>query len=135
MEKVNRSFLKINQYWIKGCQAKDCRIFRLLFTGQTKNCRIFLHFGFKLGCVVRLVIDSILPHAKCGPNHHRKDAPPFTQERFTDFDILFSRLAIVQDLCSDLLGRISKNRKSAKYSGCQPHTKCRNNRFSYNYSH
>ena len=27
----------------------------------------------KLGCVV----DSILSHAKCGPNDHRKGAPPF----------------------------------------------------------
>ena len=30
----------------------------------------------KLGCVVRMVIDSLLPHAKSGPNDHRKDAPP-----------------------------------------------------------
>ena len=29
----------------------------------------------KLGCVVRMVIDSILLHAECGPNDHRKDAP------------------------------------------------------------
>ena len=45
------------------------------------------HFGFrqrlfsspiyKLGCVVRMVVDSILPHAESGPNDHRKDAPPF----------------------------------------------------------
>ena len=32
----------------------------------------------KLGCVVRMVVDSILPHAECGPNDHRKDAPPFS---------------------------------------------------------
>ena len=35
----------------------------------------------KLGCVVRMiatmVVDTILPHAECGPNDHRKDAPPF----------------------------------------------------------
>ena len=29
----------------------------------------------KLGCVVRIVVDSI--HAESGPNDHRKDAPPF----------------------------------------------------------
>ena len=34
------------------------------------------HF-YKLGCVVRMVVDSILPHAESGPNGHRKDAPPF----------------------------------------------------------
>ena len=32
----------------------------------------------KLGYVVRMVVDSILPHAKCGPNDHRKDAPPIS---------------------------------------------------------
>jgi len=30
----------------------------------------------KLGYVVRMVVDSILPHAECGQNDHRKDAPP-----------------------------------------------------------
>jgi len=29
----------------------------------------------KLGCMVRIVVDSILPHAECGPNDHRKNAP------------------------------------------------------------
>ena len=32
----------------------------------------------KLGCVVRMVIDSILLHAESRPNDHRKDAPLFT---------------------------------------------------------
>ena len=31
----------------------------------------------KLGCVVGMVVDSILLHAEYGPNGHRKDAPPF----------------------------------------------------------
>ena len=29
-------------------------------------------------CVVRMVVDSIMPHAASGPNAHRKDAPQFT---------------------------------------------------------
>ena len=29
----------------------------------------------KLGCVVRMVVDSILPHAESGPNDYREDAP------------------------------------------------------------
>ena len=33
--------------------------------------------GMILGCVVRMVVVSMLPHAECGPNDHRKDAPPF----------------------------------------------------------
>ena len=31
----------------------------------------------KLGCVVGMVVDSILPHAECGPNDYRTDTPPF----------------------------------------------------------
>ena len=48
-----------------------------------------------LGCVVKMVVDSILPHAVFGPNDHRKDAPPFitkstkcsasSQRSFSDF--------------------------------------------------
>ena len=35
--------------------------------------------AYKLGCVLRMVVDSILPNAKFGPNDHRKDAPPFIE--------------------------------------------------------
>ena len=31
----------------------------------------------KLGRVVRMVVDSMLPHAEGGPNDYRKEAPPF----------------------------------------------------------
>ena len=34
-------------------------------------------WAVKLGCVVRMVVDSILLHAESGPNDHRKDAPLF----------------------------------------------------------
>ena len=41
--------------------------------------RITTIYGpYKLGCVIRMVVGSILPHAECGPNDHRKDAPPFS---------------------------------------------------------
>ena len=40
---------------------------------QVRNI-IKSHYSDKLGCVVRIVIDSILPHVKCGPNYHQKDA-------------------------------------------------------------
>ena len=33
--------------------------------------------AFKIECVVRLVVDSILPHAELGPNDHRKYESPF----------------------------------------------------------
>ena len=35
------------------------------------------HLKYKLGCVVRMVVDSILPHADFGPNDHRDDALHF----------------------------------------------------------
>ena len=36
-------------------------------------------FGYdKMGCMVRMVVDSILPHAECGLNDHRKEAPPLS---------------------------------------------------------
>ena len=41
-----------------------------------KNVKAFVK-GTTLVCVVRMVIDSMLPHAESGPNDHRKDAPPF----------------------------------------------------------
>ena len=31
--------------------------------------------SIKLGCVVRMVVGSILPHAECGPNDHEKTLP------------------------------------------------------------
>ena len=37
----------------------------------------------KQGRVVRIVVDSILPHAKCGPNDQRKDVPPFMKRPAT----------------------------------------------------
>ena len=36
-----------------------------------------LVFYSKLGCVVRMVIDSVLPCSECRPNDYRKDASPF----------------------------------------------------------
>ena len=38
---------------------------------------ITLFQSIKLGCVVRMVGDSILLHAEYGPNDHLKDAPQF----------------------------------------------------------
>ena len=34
----------------------------------------------KLGRVVKMVVDSILLHAECRTNDHRKDAPPFSNK-------------------------------------------------------
>ena len=34
----------------------------------------------KLGCVVRMVVDSILLHTESRPNDHLKDAPPLIQK-------------------------------------------------------
>jgi len=52
---------------------------RLPFKSKHQKCwgRTPLYNCDKLGCVVRMVVDSILPHAEIGPNDHRKDAPSF----------------------------------------------------------
>ena len=46
-----------------------------------------------------MVVDSILPHAECGPNDHRKDAPPFSDSfdiiKITKFFYSDSRCALV----------------------------------------
>ena len=34
----------------------------------------------KVGCVVVMVVVSILPHAEFGPNDHRQDAPHFKKQ-------------------------------------------------------
>ena len=51
---------------------------------------MFYLIVYKLGCVVRMVVDSILPHAESGPNDHRKDAPPFTNLALYEFIITIS---------------------------------------------
>ena len=56
--------------------------------------------GNKLGRVVRMVVDSILPHGEFGPNDHRKDIPPFIVWRILifvvlDFSIDFSELEVL----------------------------------------
>ena len=58
---------------LKNSKFKNCAK-TFLFTST------FLTLEIKLGCVVRMVVDSILPHAKSGPNDHRKDAPLFIFE-------------------------------------------------------
>ena len=44
------------------------------------NAQVEFQIGIshKLGCVVKMVVDTILPHAESGSNDHRKDAPPFS---------------------------------------------------------
>ena len=40
------------------------------------DAKILLSKTSKLECVVRMAVDSILPHAEFGPNGLRKEAPP-----------------------------------------------------------
>ena len=60
--------------------------------------RVYRNFGSdgkfyltnKLGCVVRMVVGSIMLPAECGLNDHRKDAPSFNIDK-TDIKMnLFS---------------------------------------------
>ena len=81
--------------WLKNCKKNECPVCRseavwLDCNGEsiiiTKACceDVIIYkpdlriCKSKLGCVVRMVVDSILSHAECGLNDHRKDAPPFS---------------------------------------------------------
>ena len=50
----------------------------------------------KLGCVVRMVVDSLLPYAEFGLNSHRKDAPRFMSETW---DLPLSPTYFVSNIC------------------------------------
>ena len=68
---MNNNVLLLDEAVINGGTYKLLRYGEVIFLdqGNTKSN--------KLGCVVRIVVDSILPDAECGPNDHRKDASPF----------------------------------------------------------
>ena len=79
-----------NQIFVKKCDIDEygrntCRIVSLADLDPSERDKYDPRKGnfykilscCKLGCVIRMVVDSILPHAKSGPNDHWKDAPPF----------------------------------------------------------
>ena len=49
--------------------------------------------------MVRMVVDSILPHAEFGPNDHRKDAPPFIHALNSDTHTLRFQYEYTQKQC------------------------------------
>jgi len=51
------------------------------------SLKVFPPRPSKLGCVVKMVVDSILPHAGCGLDDHWKDVPLFTKKE-PHFDLL-----------------------------------------------
>ena len=59
-----------------SCQSNHCYLINPI---RIFDCLIPT-VSMKLGCVVRMVVDSILLHAESGPNDHRKDAPPFMDD-------------------------------------------------------
>ena len=56
-----------------SCQSNHCYLINPI---RIFDCLIPT-VCIKLGCVVRMVVDSILPHAESGLNDQQKDAPPF----------------------------------------------------------
>ena len=45
--------------------------------------------SIKLGCVVRMIVDSLLPHAEFGQNDHRKHASPFRANSIRNITFYF----------------------------------------------
>jgi len=66
---------------------------------------------YKLGCVVGLVVDSILPHAESGPNDHRKDAPPF---EIKDAQEMFQRCSLHIDW-SDISNSLPQSMEHSRF--------------------
>ena len=64
-----------------------------------------------------MVVDSILPHVKNGPNDHRKDASPFTRARISNEWIPNADFPLIVYLAPKLFLRVGskaadvKNRK------------------------
>ena len=61
----------------------------------------------KLGFVVRMVADSILPNAECGPNDYRKVAPPFRTKDTRSLSEIRSLTYL--PVTKDELARVTKN--------------------------
>ena len=57
--------------------SMSCLLPVLMSYQHRRTCRKVIFA--KLGCVVRMVVDFILPHAESGPNDHRKGAPQFNR--------------------------------------------------------
>ena len=56
--------------------------------------------AFKMGCVVRMVVYSILPQADSGPNGHLEDAPSFKLNVFEpEFDATVKKERLSIDFC------------------------------------
>ena len=51
---------------------------KIAIRSPLEHNRGFGHWRPKLGRVVNMVVNSILPHAECGLNDHQKDAFPFS---------------------------------------------------------
>ena len=72
-------------WWSVGILLYELSVKQLPFTGELllrtqirrKMADNSTQSTTKLGCVVRMVVESIVPHAECGPNDQRKDAPRF----------------------------------------------------------
>ena len=60
----------------------------------------------KLSCVVTIVVDSILLHAECKPNDHRKDALQFIIQAIYS---LYYIVYIIQDILSQIIAHSDFN--------------------------
>ena len=109
--KFSRAFSRISQIIIRSqiqYELLEIEPQMKLLTQEKPSISVrSLVIDTKLGCVVRMVVDSMLPHAEGGPNDHRKDAPPFNIFSTIWKDVLFqSRLFWLQ--LSALFGIVDK---------------------------
>ena len=77
----------INEYFSEVHWKYTKSILDFSFFNQPPNYTVKIIQYCKLGCVVRMDVDTLLLHTVSGPNDHRKDAPPFTVWNSTLNDI------------------------------------------------
>ena len=69
----------IDSDWLSGSERTSAvEEKRTLLSEQNILMSRWSIFSFKVGCVFRMVVVSILPHAEIGPNDYREDALHFT---------------------------------------------------------
>ena len=75
-EKLNSSRIRELEATVKKLEKENSKLKENeVDPPQTEDIGTVYCFLNKLGCVVRMVVDSILIHAESGPNDHRKEHP------------------------------------------------------------
>ena len=85
------------KFWLWWCWFIQNILFLIIFFDRLTFIRLFKHFSIRacamfFGCVFPIVVVSMLPHVKFGPNDHWDDAPrcikSLYDKLYASYDIL-----------------------------------------------